>query len=157
MTRLLRSLFLLTAFVAAPAMATTPAPKAKPAPAPAAAPPAAAPTTPAPAPTPAPVYWTAVALSDSTLAWSYWKNDGNRGDAEINALKGCQPLAADCHIVASASNVCMALATSADDKAWSTKWVATTADEAGKGALDGCTGAGGKTCKVATSYCSQGQ
>ena len=104
----------------------------------------------------APVYFdkfTAIAISDSTLAnGSAWQAN-SRQEAERLALAQCGRFARDCKIAMWGENECLALATSSVDGSWGSDYDRNGARAKAK-AMSVCRQYGGKSCRVVTDPCA---
>ena len=103
------------------------------------------------------MFFTAIAVADSNLAWGDSWGAATRQQAEQLALAQCAKLAADCKIVEWARYECLALAeTKPGDQNWA--WGADWGDDAPSAeakALARCRSEGGTTCGVVVHPCSQ--
>ncbi len=102
----------------------------------------------------APNYFTAIAVSDSTLSWGASWEANSRDLAEQVALANCRKHAADCKAVDWGQFKCLALAISLPDKTWGVD-AGNYPETASSRALLQCRSAGGTSCKVETLPCSQ--
>lgn len=104
----------------------------------------------------APAYFnkfTAIAISDSTLAnGSAWQAN-SRQEAEQLALAQCRHHARDCKIAMWGENECLALATSSADGSWGSDYDRNGARAKAK-AMSVCRQYGGKSCRVVTDPCA---
>jgi hypothetical protein len=105
-------------------------------------------------PPPTPKYFTAIAVSDSTLAWGASWAANSRGQAEQIALAHCSQSASDCKVKMWAQGMCVALATSKTDLTWGVD-KGSYPETAQPKALAQCRAAGGNACVIETHPCSQ--
>ena len=108
---------------------------------------------------PVPVLYGAIAVETDSLIFGYVKDAASREDAEQGALEHCRKgrgSASGCEIAVWGHNTCLALATSAGGAsgniwgyAWSDDvWVSK------RDAVQACSKAGGRSCKVSVSFCT---
>ena len=112
---------------------------------------------PRPAPPPKPDLWGAIAVSPS-LAWGSSWNAKTREDAEREALKYCKATAGDspCTIKVTVADVCVALVMSTQEKVTTIGGPTGASNFADSAATLRCQRAGGKACRVITSFCADG-
>jgi Domain of unknown function (DUF4189) len=101
-----------------------------------------------------PHYFTAIAVSASTLAWGTSWRANTRAQAEQMALAQCRRYAADCRAVDWAQYMCLALAVSDRETAWGVD-AGNYPETASSKAVAECRSAGGSNCVVKTHPCSQ--
>jgi outer membrane protein assembly factor BamB len=101
-----------------------------------------------------PHYFTAVAVSDSTLAWGTSWAANTRAEAEQLALAQCRRYAADCRAVDWAQYKCLALAASDREMAWGVD-AGNFPETASSKAVAACRSVGDSNCVVKTHPCSQ--
>ncbi len=101
-----------------------------------------------------PHYFTAIAVSDSTLAWGTSWAANTRAEAEQIALAQCRRHAADCRAVDWAQYKCLALAVSDREMAWGVD-AGNYPETASSKAVAACRSVGGSNCVVKTHPCSQ--
>jgi hypothetical protein len=101
-----------------------------------------------------PHYFTAIAVSGSTLAWGTSWAANTRAQAEQTALAQCGRYAADCRAVDWAQYKCLALAVSDREKSWGVD-AGNYPETASSKAVAACRSAGGSSCVVKTHPCSQ--
>ena len=99
--------------------------------------------------------WTAIAVSDSNLAYGASWQANSRREAEQIALEYCRGQgASDCKVQMWAQGKCVALATSGSDVIWGTD-SGLYPGTAQAGALAQCRKFGGHACAIVTHPCSQ--
>lgn len=109
-----------------------------------------------PPPAPLPDVWAAIAVSPSNLAWGVkWLADSKR-QAEADALAVCAKRAKDCRIVNATADICLALVQSIGDKVSVVGGPSGAANFAADNGMLKCQRAGGRGCKVLTSFCADG-
>jgi hypothetical protein len=102
-------------------------------------------------------YWGAIAMSPSALNYGNTWNYGSREDASAAALEACAAKGArDCKVVAAVANVCLAYAASALEKVFGVSGGVRSIKLASKDALAQCQRAGGRSCAVDVSFCTDG-
>jgi hypothetical protein len=101
-----------------------------------------------------PNYFTAIAVSESTLLWGVSSGYDSRYGAEQRALFECSKVASDCKVRMWAQGMCIALATSKTDMTWGVD-KGSYPETAQAKALAQCHRYGGKACVVETHPCSQ--
>jgi len=106
------------------------------------------------APAVEPRYFTAIAISESTLSWGTSWGASSRGEAEQIALTKCRQYASDCKVVDWAQYECLALAVSKKDGAWGVD-AGNYPETASAKAMAQCRSGGGTSCVVQTHPCSQ--
>src|SRR5450432_154180 len=92
-----------------------------------------------------PNYFTAIAVSDSTLKWGASSGYSSRYEAERWALAKCREFASDCKVQMWGERRCIALATSKRDLTWGVD-AGLYPETAQAKALAQCRAAGGKAC-----------
>jgi hypothetical protein len=98
--------------------------------------------------------WTAIAVSDSNLAYGASWQASSRREAEQKALAECSIYASDCKVQMWAQGKCVALATSGSDLTWGTD-SGLYPGTAQARALAQCRKLGGDACAIVTHPCSQ--
>jgi hypothetical protein len=110
-----------------------------------------------PGPPPKPDVWGALAVSASTLAWGASWNSRSESDSSGFALSQCAARGAqDCKIVKTVADVCLALVTSSGENIFTVGGPIGASNIADDAALAKCRRAGGKSCKLITSFCADG-
>ena len=105
----------------------------------------------------APGVWGAIAVSDSTLAYgSAWAYQSEQ-DAKNRASRECSlamNAMRDCRVVGTFRNACVALATSPKEHAWGFSGAQSSIKSAVKSAITQCQKYGGRSCTIASQFCS---
>jgi hypothetical protein len=105
-----------------------------------------------------PDVWGAVAVSPA-LAWGDSWNYNSEKAAKDAALANClkQKDGKGCHVVGTVADVCMALVTSKPEKVFAVGGPIGAGNFAQDNGTLKCRRAGGSACKVAASFCADGQ
>jgi hypothetical protein len=100
--------------------------------------------------------WAAIAISPSTLDWgSAFKRQSEKA-AKAGALANCGERARDCQIAISTYDDCIALAASPSQHLWKVGGPNRDVRDAKQVAIIHCQRAGGRSCIVVASACSDG-
>jgi hypothetical protein len=106
---------------------------------------------------PKPDVWGAIAVSPS-LGWGTSWNFKSQKDANAKALAGCQAQSkTGCKVAVSVADVCVALAISDKEKVYAIGGPIGAVNFAEDNGALKCQRAGGHQCKIATSFCADGQ